>query len=150
MSVYTTYAEAFNKETVFIKHDSDEYSVYTGGKEATEIDAEVYNFIWANKNGKFYFGADYNSEDDVYSLAKFDGKKVVTIAEDVKRAVIVNDSIIYYINEDDELVLNTGKSGKDTVVDEDVKSLVHPMSYVVVEEDAEADWFSLSMVGNDW
>lgn len=131
MSVNVTYAEFFDDELVIIKHDSDEYSVYSGGKSAVEIDADIEHFAWMHKDGTMIVSADYNSNDATVSLMMVEGKKVTTIAEGVKDYFVVDEKTIYYTNKDGELFLNKGKLGKDKMIDSDVEHIGNLYDYVV-------------------
>lgn len=140
-SIDTSYAEFFDKETIFIKHDYEEYSVYYGGKEAVEIDEDVHDFLWFGKDGTMILAVDLSSKNYTYTIAKFDGKKLVEIVDGAYDAVVFGEKSIYYTDKSDNLYFNKGKlSNKDTLIEEDVYDLLNPIDYVIKEKGTKANF----------
>lgn len=133
-SVDGTWSSVFDKDFVVVYHGDNEYSIYNGGKTAKEIDAEISESLYVQKDGTMIILIDYNSKNGTYTLAKYDGKNVSEIADDVKSALLIDEKTIYYTNDDDELMLNKGKRGSDKLIDEDVNYIVDPLYYVVTDE----------------
>lgn len=131
-----SYSFVFENDFVVVDHGDNEYSIYSGGKKAKEIDAEIYKSLYVEKDGTMLLLIDYNSKNGTYTLAKYDGKNVSEIADDVKSALLLDEKTIYYINDDDELMLNKGKRASDKLVDEDVTYIVNPFYYVVFDADS--------------
>lgn len=125
------YLEASGNLGVIMGKKHDELSVYNG-KKLVQASDDLYGIAWsAAKDGTLYLREDYNENKGTYTLSKFDGKKTVEVASDVRSVVVLDESLVYFINEDDELFRSNGKAGKEKFIDDiDDGSLIHPNSYM--------------------
>lgn len=125
------YLEASGNLAVVSGKKQDELSVYNG-KKLVQASDDLYGIAWsAAKNGTLYLREDYNENKGTYTLSKFDGKKTVEVASDVRSVVVLDESLVYFINEDDELYRSNGKAGKEKFIDDiDDGSLISPINYM--------------------
>ena len=128
----------------------DAYMIKKGGKDNKLVDGG-YQFTMDESGEYLYYT---NKKDDLkcvqISMNKNAKSKAVTIAEDVMDyEVTSNRKLVYFINDDDELLSVNGKKGGKTteVCDEDVATIAmskkNVLFYLVKEDgDSEGEVFA--------
>lgn len=99
-----------------------EGELYYNGKEIAD-DVRVYGSMDAD-SGTVFFMSDYSTKNGEYALCFWNGKKVVTVDEDVRRHMALGDNCIAYLKDystsrqEGDLYIWAGK--KPVKLDEDV------------------------------
>ena len=107
-------------------YDGGEAFTIYDGSEVIEVSSDFSSILAYARDGVLYLKEDYNDRKGTFTLSRFDGGKPEIIAEDVKKAVVLAENLIYLINEDDELCINEGDRESTIVIDADNCELADP------------------------
>ena len=87
------------KNFIYFKSVKDyEGELYYNGKEIAD-DAKLYRCSIEGDSGKVFFVTDYSSKTGEYTLAYWNGKKVVKVDDDVYRHLALGEKCIAYVKD---------------------------------------------------
>lgn len=118
---------------LYINSEKIDDDVYINGYDFTS------NIEYLNDSDDFIYIVDYNKDKYNYTVKYYSNGKSKTIADDVYYYALTNKNELVYINDcnDDnegDLYLSKLNDKEDTLIDEDVKSVIKAMSVEEINE----------------